>query len=490
MQLALEINEHSGAPLQAQIFKQIHSLIVSGRLRPSTRLPGSRALSEQLGVSRNTIILAYETLAAEGYLQSRGGAGTYVSQSLPDNSMSTTEAQPGRTAGVSRPVHLFVPVADKAEPCVSPRQITYDFALESTDPACFPRSVWRRLTNWRMQSSRFNLTYSGTPKGLRELRETLAGYLGASRGVSCSPDQIVIVTGVQQALNVAAHLFVRAGTTVAMEAPGCSTTAALFRAYGAQIVPVPVDQSGIVVRHLPQAQSGLAFVTPARQYPMGVILPTSRREVLLSWAEHTDSHIVEVDFDTEIRYEGCPPPPLKTLDKHGRVVYVGSFAASIGPGLRVGYMVLPPHLVQPAVQAASLLDHGFPCTGVPWLEQAVLNDFIENGAFEKHLRKIRKTYMSRRDCLIASLQKHIGSAHVNPVHCGTHLVWELPPEFPSAYKLQAMMLERQIGVYTLRDQNIADAEYLENFDRYLLIGFASIAEPAIEEGISRLAKAL
>jgi GntR family transcriptional regulator / MocR family aminotransferase len=489
MQLALEI-DHSGAPLQAQIFKQIHSLIVSGRLRPSTRLPGSRALSEQLGVSRNTIILAYETLAAEGYLQSREGAGTYVSQTLPDNSMCATETPAGRTSGVLKPVQLFVPVAEKAEPCAFPREITYDFALESTDPACFPRSVWRRLTNWRMQSSRFNLTYSGTPKGLRELRETLAGYLGASRGVSCSPDQIVIVTGVQQALNVAAHLFVRAGTTVTMEAPGCSTTAGLFQAYGAQIVPVPVDQSGMVVKHLPQSRCGVAFVTPARQYPMGVTLTTSRREVLLSWAEHTDSHIVELDFDTEIRYEGSPPPPLKTLDKHGRVVYVGSFAASIGPGLRVGYMVLPPHLVEPAIQAASLLDHGFPCTGVPWLEQAVLNDFIESGSFEKHLRKIRKTYMARRDCLVASLQKHIGSAQVNPVHCGTHLVWELPPQFPSADKLQMMMRKHQVGVYTLRDQNIADAEYLENFDRYLLLGFASIPEPAIEEGISRLAMAL
>jgi GntR family transcriptional regulator/MocR family aminotransferase len=341
-----------------------------------------------------------------------------------------------------------------------------------------------------MQSSKFNLTYSGTPRGLRDLRETLATYLGAARGISCNPDQIVIVTGVQQALNVAAHLFVRAGTTVAMEAPGCRTTADLFRAYGAHIAPVPVDQSGIVVRHLPQSQNGVAFVTSARQYPMGVMLSTSRRDILLSWADQTDSHIVEVDFDTEIRYQGSPPPPLKSLDANGRVVYVGSFAASIGPGLRVGYMVLPPHLVNPAVHAASLLDHGFPCTGVPWLEQAVLNDFIETGAFEKHLRKIRKTYMARRDCLILALQKHIGSVQINPVHCGTHLVWELPPDFPSAVKLQALMLKQQIGVYTLRDQNIGDADYLENCDRYLLLGFAALSEAAIEEGISRLAKAL
>jgi len=263
MQLALEI-DLSAASLQAQVFKQIHGLIVSGRLRPGTRLPGSRALSEQLGVSRNTIILAYETLTAEGYLESREGAGTYVSTSLPDNSLSVADRM-ANTPIHTKPVHLFVPVADDAKRSTIPDEIVCDFALETTDPACFPRSVWRRLTNWRMQSSKFNLTYSGTPMGLRELRETLAAYLGASRGISCSPDQFVIVTGVQQALNVAAHLFVRAGTTVAMEAPGCSTTAALFRAYGANIAPVPIDQSGVVVRHLPRSRNGVAFVTPARK---------------------------------------------------------------------------------------------------------------------------------------------------------------------------------------------------------------------------------
>jgi GntR family transcriptional regulator/MocR family aminotransferase len=488
MQLALEI-DLSAASLQAQVFNQIHRLIASGRLRPGTRLPGSRALSEQLGVSRNTIILAYEALTAEGYLESREGAGTYVSTALPDNSLSIA-GHLIQTTTHTKPVHLCVPVANDSKRYIFPNEIVFDFALESVDPVCFPRNVWRRLTNWRMQSSKFNLTYSGTPKGLRELRETLAGYLGASRGISCSPDQIVIVTGVQQALNVTAHLFVRAGTTVAMEAPGCSTTADLFRAYGANITPVPVDQSGIVVKHLPQSGSSVAFVTPARQYPMGVMLSASRREVLLDWANQTDSHIVEVDFDTEIRYQGSPPPPLKSLDTCGRVVYVGSFAASIGPGLRVGYMVLPPHLVSPAVHAASLLDHGFPCTGVPWLEQAVLNDFIETGAFEQHLRKIRKTYMARRDCLIAALQKHVGSVQINPLHCGTHLVWELPPDFPSAINLQALMLKQKIGVYTLRDQNFGDADYLENCDRYLLLGFAALPESAIEEGIYRLAKAL
>jgi GntR family transcriptional regulator/MocR family aminotransferase len=488
MQLALEI-DLSAASLQAQVFKQIHALILSGRLLPGTRLPGSRALSEQLGVSRNTIILVYETLIAEGYLESREGAGTYVARSLPDKSLSRASGGV-RSPLLLKPIELCLPVVSAPRQEIAPREILYDFAIERTDAASFPHNVWRRLTNWRMRSSKFNLTYHGTPKGLRELRETIASYLGAARGIACSPEQIVIVTGVQQALNVAAHLFVRAGTTVAMEAPGCSATAHLFRAYGARILPVPIDQSGMMTKHLPQSPSGVAVVTPSRHYPMGYMLSTSRRKALFNWANQTDGHIVELDFDTEIRYEGSPPPALKGVDRQDRVVYLGSFSSSIGPGLRVGYMALPSDLVEPAVQAVSFLDHGFPCTGVPWLEQAVVNDFIESGAFDKHLRKIRRTYMARRNCLVTSIQRHFGSVQMNPATCGTHLVWELPAKFPSAPEVQELMSQNQVGVYTLRDRNIAGADYLENCDRFLLLGFASLPEPGIEQGVSRLAAAL
>jgi GntR family transcriptional regulator/MocR family aminotransferase len=220
VQLALEINL-SGAPLQAQIFKEVRNLIESGRLRPGTCMPSTRALSEQLSVSRNTIILAYEALTAEGYLQSQQGAGTYVSHALPETSTSS-DAGLDRNPAVLRPIELFIPVAESSKRSNSAREIVWDFALERTDPASFPQNAWRRLTSWRMRSPKFNLTHLGTPKGLRELRETLVGYLGAARGIACSPEQILIVTGIQQALNVAAHLFVRAGTTIAMEAPGCS----------------------------------------------------------------------------------------------------------------------------------------------------------------------------------------------------------------------------------------------------------------------------
>ena len=488
MQLPLEIDVLAPS-LQDQIFKQIRDLIMTGRLVPGVRLPGSRALSEQLGVSRNTILLVYGALVAEGYLESREGAGTYVARTQPENSMPA-DAELVKSLALLKPIRLVTPEVYEATGSDVNRDIAYDFALERMDAGAFPQNVWRRLANWRMRSPKFNLTHLGTPKGLRELRDTLAAYLGATRGIVCSPEQIVIITGVQQALNVVARLFVRGETMVAMEAPGCSATAFLFRAYGAQLLPVPVDQEGIVTSHLPRLSSSVAFVTPARHYPLGYVLSACRRRALLDWAEQTNSHIVELDFDTEIRYEGSPPVALFGLDRQARVAYLGSFSSSIGPGLRVGYMVLPSELVQPAVQAVSLLDHGFPCSGVPWLEQAVLNDFIQSGAFETHLRKIRRTYMARRDCLVASLQRHFGSVQMNPAFCGTHLAWELPTVCPGAPRIQELMFRYKVGVYTLRDPNIAAAEYFEKCDRYLLLGFASLAERGIELGISRLARAL
>jgi GntR family transcriptional regulator / MocR family aminotransferase len=485
VQLAIEIDP-AGAPLQTQIFEEIRNLIVSGRLLPGTCLPGSRSLSEQLDVSRNTIILAYEALISEGYLQSREGAGTFVSHAFPDAPISP-DAGPARKLSALRPIEVFAPVAEGPKPSDLSHEMVWDFALERTDPATFPQSVWRRITNWRMRSQKFNLTYLGTPKGLRELRETLAGYLGATRGISCSPENILIVTGIQQALNVAAHLFVRAGTKVIMEAPGCSVTAMLFKAYGAKILPVPIDRNGLITKYLPQSQPCVAFATPARHYPMGYGLSAARRDELLFWSRQTGSYVVELDFDTEIRYEGPPPASLKSFDRDGQVIYIGSFAGSIGPGLRVGYIVLSPDLMDAAVQAVALFDHGFPCAGLPWLEQAVLNDFIESGGLDTHLRKLRRTYMARRDCLVASLQRQFGSVQIEAANCGTHLVWELPTDFPSAQEVQQRMLKNKVGVYTLHDQNVAGAEYLENCDRYLLFGFAAITETAIEEGISRLA---
>ena len=253
------------------------------------------------------------------------------------------------------------------------------------------------------------------------------------------------------------------------------------------MLPVPVDEESLVVNHLPDVREALVFVTPARQFPMGGEMSLQRRKALLAWAQRTNSKVLEVDFDSEFHYDGAPQRALQAIDTEGRVLYAGSFSTSIGPGLRIGYLVLPPSLVAPAVDAIRMLDFGMPCHGMPWLEQAVLADFIRSGGFESHLRRVRRLYMSRRDRLVNSLRQHFPGARLSGIESGTHLAWQLPREFPSAMEVQARLQHEGIGTYTLRDSSVADAEYLDHWTQTLLMGFASLPEEAIAQGVERMA---
>ena len=487
MQIAIDIAADNGVNLQDQVVAQVLGLIRTGRLKAGARLPGTRELSEQLGVSRNTVMIAYERLAAEGFVSSREGAGTFVNASSPDRALSvrTPAAESARdNAATSATVRRPVPLPPYKRPSGT---LEWDFQLETNDPDVFPSKTWRRLLLKRTQSAKFNMTRYGSPSGLLELRESIAAHLGASRGMTVDPEQMVIVTGIQQALNVVSRLFLRLGTPVVIEAPGCRTTGELFKQYGAHILPVPVDQDGLIVEHLPTVVGGLAFVTPARQYPLGAALTAERQWGLLDWARRGNCHVLEVDFDSDFHYDGSPPSAMQTIDRSDSVIYVGSFATSIGPGLRIGYLILPRNLIQPAIEALALLDFGLPCYGVPWLEQAVLSDFIESGGFAAHLRRVRRLYMSRRDQLVASIRQHFPSADLRGAESGRHLAWHLPSEFPSALELQRQYREHGIGVYTLRDSTVADAEYLDTWAQVLLLGFASLSAEKIDEGIGRIA---
>jgi GntR family transcriptional regulator / MocR family aminotransferase len=480
MQLPLEIDADAPLSLQTQLIGQISTSITTGRLKPGSRLPGTRALSEQLGVSRNTVLLAYGGLAAEGYVETREGAGTFVSAAAPEQ-------------------HQFVPQAMPQAARTAPRSTTqsaaapkYNFELESIDPDLFPGNVWRRLMMRRMQSSRFNLTQQGDPKGSRRLRDVLCRFLGATRGMTVDAEQIVIVTSIQQALNVVAQMLVRPGTKVITETPGCSLIAPLYQRYGADIMPVPVDHDGLMVEHLPECRHGVAVVTPARQFPLGATMPAARRQALLDWAVETDAHVFEVDFDSDFRYEGSPQPAMQAMDRAGRFIYAGSFAMTIGPGLRIGYLVLPPDLVERAIEATVLLDYAYPCQGqgVPWLEQAVLTDFIESGGYDKHLRRLRRAYLERRDHLAATLAQHFADLDLLGMSSGTHVIWRMPNRLAGALECEARARAAGIAVYTLKFKTISGAESLPGWDRYLLLGFAALKVPAIGAAINRLARSL
>jgi GntR family transcriptional regulator/MocR family aminotransferase len=344
----------------------------------------------------------------------------------------------------------------------------------------------------RIQSSDFNLTKVGEPQGSLDLRRSLCRFLGASRGMKVSPEQILIVSSIQQATNVVGQMYVTPGSPVIVERPGCSLIAPIYARAGAEIVPVATDADGLRVDLLSERRNALVAVTPERQFPMGYTMSAARREALLDWAECQDAHVFEVDFDSDFHYEGSPKPALQTLDRHGRFIYAGSFALTIGPGLRIGYLVVPPTLVEPALEALRLLDHAYPCQtqGAPWLDQAVLCDFVDSGGYDKQLRRLRKAYMERREALVQSLQQHFGSCDLLGLSSGTHLIWRLPAHMHDASKCQVLARTVGVTVNTMQLETITGSEFLPDWDRYLLLGYADLQPDTIRTAIERLAGVL
>ncbi len=478
MQLSFEIDPSAPHSLQSQLVGEISTSITTGRLQPGTRLPGTRALSEQLGVSRNTVLLAFAALEAEGFVETRKGSGTFVSAVSPE--AMPFEPQPQVTKRR--------PVKPKTE-----RPIVCDFKLEAVDPDLFPAAVWRRLMMRRIQSSQFNLGRVDDRQGSLDLRQSLCRFLGASRGMSVRPEQILIVSSIQQATNVVGQMYVTPGSPVVVERPGCSLIAPIYSRAGAEIVPIPTDCDGLQTDLLPDLRHALVAVTPERQFPMGYTMSIARRHALLEWAGRQDAHVFEVDFDSDFRYEGSPKPALQALDANHRFIHAGSFALTIGPGLRLGYLVVPPTLVGKALEALRLLDHAYPCQtqgGAPWLDQAVLCDFIDTGGYDRQLRRLRKAYMERRDALVQSLQRHFGDCELLGTASGTHLIWRLPSHLPDALQCQALAREAGIVVNTLQQETITGPEFLADWNRYLLLGYADVKPETIRTAVRRLAEAL
>ena len=487
MQIPIRIDPSSRRSLQQQVFDAIRGLILDGRLHPGTAVPASRALSEQLGVSRNTVLLAYERLIGEGYLQSRPAVGTFVTHNLPESALSA-DADPLLTDSARQPLpRRLVRFRGRAQAVVNPHRhrLAIDFWVGRPDPHSFPGKAWRRLLLHHLGIGGRHLTEYNDPLGLYELRRAIAEYLGPARGIQTDPERIVIVAGIQQALNIVARLFVNDAATVVVECPCYQGAAYLFESYGAAIRPVPVDANGLETARLPAGAVSLAYVTPSHQYPLGSTLPLERRLQLLEWASQAGAYIVEDDYDSDFRYTGSPLTALAGLDRQGAVIYLGTFSKSIGAGLRLGYMVVPTELVEPVRIVKALLDNGH-----PWLEQAVLADFIASGSYANHLRRIRQIYRQRRDCLADALQTHFGPVRLGGLEGGMHIVWTLPASLPDAPQVQALALQAGVGVYALDGGAATDFDWPGYRDRTLLLGYSSLTEAQIREGITRLAGAL
>ncbi len=486
MEIPIALDHGSRQSLQGQIFEQFRRLILGGRLKPGTPVPASRALAEQLGASRNTVILVYDRLIAEGYLQAREAIGTYVSFDLPETCLaaSRTVAAPSPAQGDSF-AHLDIPFIGRAQAVVNAQALAFDFWLGRPDPHSFPAKAWHRLISKALTTAGARFTEYRDPDGLPELREVIAGHLGAARGISVSPEQVIITSGAQEGLNLVARLFVRDGTRVATENPCYQGAAFLFESYCAELVPVPVDEAGLDVEQLPKDGVRLVYVTPSHQYPMGFTLSLERRLKLIDWARRCGAYIIEDDYDSDFRYRGSPLTALMGLDEHGCVIYLGTFSKSIGAGLRLGYLVVPKALVKAARTAKTLLDNGH-----PWLDQAVMAEFIRGGSYANHLRRIRHLYNERRDCLVDALRMHFGDVRLSGLESGMHLAWHLPEHYPSASELQNLALGQGVGIYSLGSGAAHDYGGCDYSERTVVLGFSSLDQYQIRAGIQRIADAL
>lgn len=488
MQLPIRIDEESGEGLQLQIFEQIRSLISDGRLKPGTPLPASRVLASDLDVSRNTVVLAYEQLVSEGFLEVRQPSGTFVSSNVIPDSPATPGAAPAdehNAAADSLRKRLVFHGQSHVVTSPYANPVPYDFWVGRPDARLFPTKTWQRLTNSSLRQIGTNISRYGEPAGVWKLRQAVAEYAGAARGIRADASQVLIVNGIQESINILARLFIQPGTRVAVENPCYSGAANVFDSHGATLVPVPVDEHGAAVTPPPQ-DVAFAYLTPSHQYPTGGTLPLERRMRLLEWARRERSYIVEDDYDSDFYYDSVPLPALQSLDEHGQVIYLGTFSKSLAPGLRLGYMIVPEHLVEVATKVKALLNN---CC--PWLAQDLLAEFVASGAFIHHLRRIRTIYCARRDCLVETLHDHFGNVDLRGSQGGMHLVWQLAEAFPSALDLERRCRSAGVGIYGISTGNAVVAGDAETrYARTVMLGYAALDEDQIAEGVRRIAAAL
>lgn len=417
----LDLDPLDDAPLYSQLYEQVRQAVLHGRLTPGSRLPSSRALATDLGLSRSTVIQSYDRLRAEGYLEGRVGSGTRITSTLPEERLSPPSSTRGiatrrATARLSRRAERLAPLVAQAG------QLDVSRPFHPGYPAfdLFPIEVWRRLA-WRRLRARnkLDLLRPSDPGGHPALRHAIADHVRLTRGVRCTADQVVITTGTQQALARLTALLLDPGDAAWLEDPGYLGARRALLAAGARLVPVPVDASGIdvdagIARH---RAARLAYVSPSHQFPLGVTMSIERRLRLLQWAGDVDAWILEDDYDGEYRYEERPLQALQGLDGDGRVIYLGTFGKVLFPSLRLGYVVLPPSLVSPFI-AARTADDGPP----PLLEQLVLTDFLREEHLARHLRRMRLAYRERRDALLDALESRCAPYLVpGPASAGIHL---------------------------------------------------------------------
>lgn len=442
MTLPIPLERGRDQSLQEQIYRFIRDQVLQGNYPAGTQLASTRELADGLHVSRNTAVLAYQWLASEGYIETRPGAGTFTKRVISD-SIRTIERDRGVPIQGNRPRIVLQ--------CESPLithkgqlRPQYDFWYGRADPRQFPTKTWSRLMWEALAYARSSLAEYGPQSGNAALRAAIADYLATARGFSTSPDRILITAGAQEALNLVTRLLIEPGTVIAVENPGYRAAVTVFATAGATLLPTPVDADGLIPDALTKHAPKLIYTTPSHQFPTGAVMSLARRQALLAAAERINAYVIEDDYDGEIIYDRPPLAALAALDQNQRVIYVGSFSKSIGAGIRLGFLVLPPELVSWAVNLKSLASYG-----QSWTEQATLAEFIGRGSFRTHLRRIRTLYRARRDTLVEVLREWLGSdVEIGGSDAGLHLVVRLPDGWPDGNAISALARRVDVALYT------------------------------------------
>ena len=459
MDMMFRLDTEGGKRLYVQIYEYIKSEIRGGKLLHGEKLPSTRILAENLQVSRSTVDLAYEQLVSEGYLEARPGSGYYVGQIEELYGFSTKLQEP-------------------AEAQTEKEQYKVDFSTGAIDMRVFPFGTWRKLNKAILSEDNASMFALGDPQGDWELRQTISRYLHASRGANIQPEQLVIGAGNEYLLLLLEKLLGR-HRKIAMEKPTYSKAYRSFQSFAYDISRIPMDKSGLDVKALRASEAEIAYVMPSHQYPTGLVMPIGRRQALLKWAAESDArYIIEDDHDSEFRYKGKPVPCLQSIDRHDKVIYIGTFSKAIAPAIRISFMALP----QPLLQIYNEQFRFFSST-VSRIDQRILQQFMEEGHFERHLNRMRKTYRVKHDEMLQLLKPFHKKFHIQGENAGTYLALTSKEGRTEA---ELVELAKSVGVkvYGMSQHlEIADEEYFG-----ILLGFGGLSLEEMKEGLELLAK--
>lgn len=458
------LNSNDPVPLYKQLYNQIREHVLSGKLPADAKLPSVRDLSVELSTSRNTVEGAYQELYAEGYIYSKPRSGYFVSALDQDAAPLSLSHKPRKRERLPEPASSYA----------------YDFHPARLDPESFPVTLWRKCFIDCLAESSRQLSRYCDPQGEWRLRCSIQGYLERSRGVVCDPDQIVICAGLQHSLDIVATVLKDSHSVVAVENPGYPLPRSVFRNHSYNIFPVPVRPGGLDLDALKASNSTIAYVTPSHQLPLGYVMPVANRLKLIEWAESGGKLIIEDDYDSELRYNGKPIPSLQGLRPRGNIIYLGTFSKILSPALRVSYLVLP-HSLLPTYRR---LFHDYFST-VSLLEQRTLAKFMEQGHWERHVRRMRTIYKKKHDALLRAVEHHFGpQAVVVGQGAGLHVVLQLSGNTPGEEEIIERAQQKGIRLFPFS----ATCATGEPVSTKLMLGFGGMTTSEIEQGIALLSQ--